>query len=483
LPHLKKELGPSQDIGTLMLRVQGKPSDSLEKTSETMQKMEDLIKSKPYVAKTFTNIGGYGGGEVSSGNMFITLVDRDKRQKQQVISAQLREELKQFKGLKIQVIDLSQGAFSPNRGTTLEISLRGPDYGVLNAKATEIIERMNKSGEFTDADTDYREGAKQLNVYPNRDKAAQSNVTVQTIAQTVNAAIGGIRTGQFTNDDRRYDVRLRLQQGQWTKPEDLNNVMVRTGYGEMVPLTEVADTKLTSTLMTVTRINRMHSITLFANNAPGVSQDKALDDLMRICHEVLPENYKAVPVGYTQNNKETFQGIWYIFFLGFLVAYMVLAAQFNSFVHPLAVLIVIPFTLTGAILSLYLTGNSLNVYSAIGLILLMGIAKKNSILLVEFFNRQRFDHDRPIHEAILTGGPIRLRPILMTSAATIAAAVPAAFGLGPGAEVRIPLAIVVIGGVIVSTLFSLLVVPCLYSCLTRFEGKYSPNKWKKMLES
>jgi HAE1 family hydrophobic/amphiphilic exporter-1 len=149
----------------------------------------------------------------------------------------------------------------------------------------------------------------------------------------------------------------------------------------------------------------------------------------------------------------------------------VLATQFNSFVHPITVLTAIPFTFTGAFLSLYLTQKSLNLYSAIGIVLLMGITKKNSILLVEFFNKLRYGQGKSIREAILEGGPVRLRPIFMTSLATIAAAIPAAIGLGPGSEVRSPLAIVVIGGVAISTAFTLLVVPCFYSLITAIESK------------
>ncbi len=472
LPLLRKELSPAQDIGTVLLRVRAKPGSSLGHTSDLLQPVEDLLKSKPYIVRVFSNVGGYGGGEVATGSVFVTLAERkDRKLSQQQIVTELREEMKKIKGLRVQVIDISQGAFSSKRGTSIELSLRGPHYSTLRDKSEEIMKKMESSGEFTDLDTDYREGVQELRITPDRDKAAASDVSIKTISDTLNAAIGGIRVGKYTNGDRRYDVRIKLKPEQWQVPDDVEKIRVRTNYGELVPLSSVTTTTIVSTIQSITRENRQRAITLFANNKPNVSQEKALNHAVAICREILPEGYGVELTGSSQTNRESFAGINVVLILGFVVAYMVLAAQFNSFIHPVTVLIALPFTFTGAFLSLYLTGNSLNLYSAIGVILLMGIAKKNSILLVEFFNKLRYEHGRSLHDAILEGGPIRLRPILMTSAATIAAAFPAALGIGPGAEVRIPLSIVVIGGVLISTCFTLFMVPCVYSLFAGFESK------------
>lgn len=471
-PFIRKELTPPQDVGAIILRIQSKVGSSLIYTSDALKPIEEYLKTRPYVAKTFSNVGGQGGGDVTSGNMFVTLGDRDKRtMSQQQIVEELRKEFKKNKDLKISVIDISQSAFSAKRGAGIEISLRGPDYAKLRDFSQEIIKRMDATGEFSDMDTDFRDGVKELHIIPDREKAAASNVSMQTIADTVNAAIGGIRVGKFTNGDRRYDMRIRLKPEQWQNPEDVEKLMVRTSYGELIPLNSVAKTKIVPKLLSITRENRQRAITLFANSNPKFSQQKTLQDAVRICHEVLPEGYGVELSGSSQTNQESFSGMNYVLVLGLIVAYMVLGAQFNSFIHPLAILMAIPFTFTGAFLSLYLTNTSINLYSGIGIILLMGIAKKNSILLVEFFNKQRFEYKRSIEEAIMQGGPIRLRPIFMTSAATVAAAIPAALGLGPGAEVRIPLAIVVVGGVIISTAFTLFVVPCVYSLLCKWELK------------
>jgi len=477
---LRKELIPAQDVGIVILSVQSNPGSSLERTSDLIKPLEDYIDKQPYVADTFLNVGGFGGGQITQGNIFITLVDRSKRKlSQQEIVKQLRAHFPRKKGggkgkddgLVIQVIDVSQGAFSSKRGTSIELSLQGPEYSVLHEKSQEIIKAMEKSGEFQDIDTDYREGAPELHIIPDREKAAASNVSIQAISETVNAAIGGIRAGKYTNDDRRYDLRIRLKPDQWQSPKDLDKLMVRTGYGELIPLSSVTKTEMAYTVLSITRENRARAITLYANNKPEISQQKAINDAVKISDQILPEGYSAELTGFSQTNRESFSEMGMIFVLGFVVAYMILAAQFNSFIHPVTVLIALPFTFTGALLALFLTNASINLYSGIGLILLMGIAKKNSILLVEFFNKLRYEHGRTPYEAILQGGPIRLRPIIMTSAATIAAAIPSAVGVGPGSEVRVPLSIVVIGGILVSTFFTLFVIPCVYSIFTAIEAK------------
>jgi HAE1 family hydrophobic/amphiphilic exporter-1 len=251
---------------------------------------------------------------------------------------------------------------------------------------------------------------------------------------------------------------------------------VRTDYNELIPIANVITTKTVDTYQTIARTLRERSISIYANVAPGVSQAAALDRAEKIARETMPPGYRVFLGGEAQTFRETFASLTFALILGIIVSYMVLASQFNSFIHPLAVLLALPFSLTGALLALLLTHQSINLYSLIGLVLLMGIVKKNSILLIEFANQKRFLDGLSVRDAMLAAGPIRLRPILMTSLATLAAALPPALALGPGAESRIPMSITVIGGVIVSTFFTLLVVPCAYSLLARFEGKNHPEE-------
>ena len=346
---------------------------------------------------------------------------------------------------------------------------------MLEQKSREIISSMQQTGDYRDIDTDFRAGMPEVRIYPDRELATMSGVTVDAIASTVQAAIGGAVQGKYTNKDRRYDVRLRLEGIQRVGPADIMNLDVRTDYGELIPISSVIKTETVDTYQTIARTLRERSISIFANIAPGKSQAEALDRAEAIAKNALPPGYRVFLGGGAQTFRETFASLFFALWLGIVVSYMVLASQFNSFIHPFAVLLSLPFCISGAFFALLLTGQSINLYSLIGLVLLMGIVKKNSILLVEFTNAKRFLDGFSVRDAILHAGPVRLRPILMTSLATLAAAVPPALALGPGAESRIPMAITVIGGVIVSTFFTLLVVPCAYSLMVALESKTHPE--------
>lgn len=221
-------------------------------------------------------------------------------------------------------------------------------------------------------------------------------------------------------------------------------------------------------MVEINRRERERAITIYANVKSGMSQQKALLAVEEIAKRILPPRYHIVLSGSSQTFTESFQSLILALILGLFVAYMVLASQFNSFSDPLVVLVALPFSVSGAFVALLLTHQSINVYSMIGLVLLMGIVKKNSILLVDFTNQVRARKDvLSAHQALLEACPVRLRPILMTSVASIAGAVPAALAIGPGAESRVPMAVAVIGGVVVSTLLTLYVVPAVYGLISR----------------
>jgi HAE1 family hydrophobic/amphiphilic exporter-1 len=285
-----------------------------------------------------------------------------------------------------------------------------------------------------------------------------------TIGSTINSAIGGERVGKFKDQGRRYDIRVRLLAPQRERPADIGRLLVRTGSGDLVRLADVVRIEQRPTLQAITRKDRERAITVFANVAPGASQADAIDTSLEIARAALPDGYRAIPSGSSQAFAESFESLAFAFGLGLLVAYMVLATQFNAFSHPFTVLLALPFSVSGALLILWVAGQSLNVYSLLGIILLMGIAKKNSILLVDFTNQMRAQGVER-HEALLRACPIRLRPILMTSMATIAGALPPALAIGPGAELQRPMALAIVGGMAVSTLMTLLVVPAAYSLL------------------
>ena len=364
--------------------------------------------------------------------------------------------------------DLSLTGFTAQRGFPVEFTVRGPDWEKLGEFSQEIMKRMKASGAMVDIDTDYQLGMPELQIYPDRQKAAEHGVSVLSIADTINAMVGGVRNGKFTSRGKRYDIRVRLAEADRSNPKDVQRMWVRNEFGEVVPLSAVVTANEKPSLFSITRKNRERAVSIYANPAPGHSQQEALDAVLKIGKEVLPNDYHIVFSGGSQAFKESFQSLIFALILGIFVAYMILGTQFNSFIHPFTVLLALPFSVTGAFLFLFLTHNSLNLYSMIGLILLMGIVKKNSILLVDFTNVRR-KQGMGVREALLDACPIRLRPILMTSVAMIAAATPEALAIGPGSEVMVPMAVSVIGGVSLSTILTLFVVPCAYEVFSKLE--------------
>lgn len=469
---LRKEFVPPQDQGTFIARITTPIGSSLDFTSEALRRVEKFFFELEDVQRLFVNAGGFGGGDVSSGTVFVSLKPREERKYTQAELMQMaRREFANDETLKVVIQDLSTRGLTARRGFPVDINIRGPEWTVLQKVSDDIIERLEQTGLVEDVDTDYRLGQPEIRIWPIREEAARLGVTMQTLNDTIAAAMGSIRQGKFTQDGRRYDVRLSLERDQRLAPEDIRDLMVRNMHGELISISKVVRSETVETLQTITRKNRERSVSIYANVADGKSQAEALQKAQEIANEELPQAYRAFLGGGAQSFMESFASLTFVLWLGVLVAYMVLASQFNSFLHPLIVLLSMPFSITGALGALYIFDQSLNLYSMIGIILLMGIVKKNAIMLVEFTNHKRFVDGMPVQEAILSASPIRLRPILMTSMATLVAALPPALAIGPGAESRIPMALSIVGGVLVSTIFTLFVVPCAYSLMSKLEGK------------
>jgi len=480
---LKKEFIPSQDQGRFLARITLPLGSSLEKTNSVFIEAEKYLMQRPETLTYFSAVGSFTGGQVHTGFIYITMKPVKERpmihghhETQQEFMQVTRKAFSALPGVDRAVMqDLSLTGFTAKRGFPVEFTIRGQDWDKLGGLCQEIMKQMKASGVMTDVDTDYLLGMPELKIYPDREKASKHGVSVLSIANTINAAVGGIRNGKFTSHGKRYDVRVRLTEADRTSPKDIQNMWVRNQFGEVVPLSAVVTAEEKPTLFSITRKNRERAISVYANPAQGYSQQQALNAVSKIAKQVLPEGYHIVFSGGSQAFKESFQSLIFALILGIFVAYMVLGTQFDSFIHPFTVLLALPFSITGAFLFLFLSRNSLNLYSMIGLILLMGIVKKNSILLVDFTNERR-KQGMGVRDALLDACPIRLRPILMTSIAIIAAAVPAALSKGSGSETMVPMAVSVIGGVALSTLLTLFVVPCAYEIFSKFERRSGPAK-------
>ncbi len=472
--RLRQELVPSQDQSLVLMRLQTPVGSSIDYTDDLLRKCEAILEEQRLngpVTRYFSIIGGFGGGDVDQAIIFMTLKpvrERPGRISQQQFARMITERFNAIPGfLRVIPSDLSQWGLTPTRGGSsfpIEFAVTGPDWDQLGALSEQFMEKMRESRLMVDVNSDYLVGMPEVKILPDRRRAADLGVSMLAIGDTLNALVGGVRAAKFQEGGHRFDVRVRLISDRRSRPEDLKRLSVRSRDGKLVRLSELVQVREEPTVQTITRRNRARSITLRARESPGASQKAAYDRVHEIAQELLPPEYKLQVTGSGRLFGETMWALLLALLLGALIAYMVLASQFNSFIQPFHVILAMPFSITGAFLAMWWADVSLNLYSGIGLVLLMGLVKKNSILLVEFTNRVR-ERGRPTREAILEACPVRLRPILMTSISTIVAAVPAAIALGPGAETRIPMAVVVIGGMIVSTLFTLFVVPCAYEIL------------------
>ncbi len=466
---LPKEFVPAQDQSMLLVRLQTPVGSSLEFTDLRMKQAEEYVMKQPELRRYYAAVGGFGGGEVNTGMLFVSLQPKGERKAtQQEFADRLRLELNKISGAKAFVQDMSMRGFTAQHGYPVEFTVRGSDWERLVEYSQGIKKQMEADPLFTDVDTDYLTDMPEVRVFPNRERASDRGVSVEAIAGTIQAAIGGVKVGKYTEGGRRNDIRLKLRPEDRADSADIAKLFVRNNRGELIPLADITSVESKPSLMKITRMNRERAVGLFSNVSRKGSQGEALDRVRQIATETLPDGYRIVLSGSAETFKESFSGLIFALWLGIIVAYMVLASQFNSYLHPFTVLLALPFSISGAFAALLIGGQSLNLYSMIGLILLMGIVKKNSILLVDFTNQVRREGANA-HDALLKACPLRLRPILMTSFSTIAAAIPVALSLGPGSETRIPMATAVIGGVLVSTFLTLFVVPCAYSLLTKLE--------------
>lgn len=468
---LKREFVPAQDQGMFMIRAKTPLGSSLNFTDQRLRQAEDVIMKHPAVQRYFSATGGFGGGEVNTGVIFVTLKDRNQRAEnpktgKPVSQAEVMEGLAsaiKLPDTELFFQDLSTRGFSARRGFPVEFTVRGPDWDTLTEVSAKLAAAMSQNNpHFAMVDTNYETGMPELKIIPNRAQAQAFGVGMRDIGTAIGALMGGVRAGKFTEAGRRNDIRVRLIPEQRQSGSDITRIFVRNFRGELVPLSAVVTVKEHTALQGITREDRERAIGVYANVGKDRSQAEALAEVRRLAGEILPLGYRVVMGGTAQMFEESFASLAGVLILGIIVAYMILASQFNSFIHPITVLLALPFSLTGALLGLSLAGLSLNVFSFIGIILLMGIVKKNSILLVDFTNQRRAQ-GFGVHDALMTACPQRLRPIVMTSVSTLAAAIPPALAIGPGSETRIAMAVVVIGGVIVSTLLTLFVVPCVYS--------------------
>jgi multidrug efflux pump len=398
--------------------------------------------------------------------MFLALKPHHERHKsQQQIVQELFPQLISIPGVLAFVINPPSlgGSFS---SSPVEYVIEADSYEELNQDVGMMMGEASKLGYLINLDSDLRLNKPQLDVTIDRERASGLGASVADIGTTLETFLGGRVVTNFKRGTKQYDVILQMKPSARATPDAIPDIYIRGTRG-LVQLANVVRVRETLAPKELNHYNRVRSATITANLVPGVSLGRALDDLDRIASDKLPAGVKREYAGQSLEYKSSSSSLYLMFLLAIVFIYLVLAAQFESFVHPLTILLSVPLAVFGALLTLFIFKQSLNIYSQIGLIMLIGLVTKNAILIVEFSNQLRA-RGHALFDAVIQAATIRLRPILMTSFSTIFGVLPIAIGFGAGAESRRPLGLAVVGGVFFSTFLTLLLVPVLYTLLARF---------------
>ncbi|MCI0749605.1 MAG: efflux RND transporter permease subunit, partial [Nevskiales bacterium] len=465
------EFTPPEDRGQFSIQVTAPEGASFDYTARYMAQIEaGLLRrlGQGEVDRLMLRIPNYGStNEVNTGALMVSLTDGSERTRStRDVANELDQELVQLPG--VQAFAVTRSGFGMSYGRPAQIVLGGGSYTELAQWRDRLMTRLKRENpKLTQLDSDYRETKPTLELKIDLKRAGDLGVPVDVIGRTLETLLGGRRVTTYLDRGEEYDVWLQAAATDRVSPSDLANIYVRSDHsGALIPLANLLRTRETAGAASYNRYDRLRSITISAGLASGYTLGEALRDIERAAAEELPASARLSYRGEARELRESSQSLFLIFGLALVVVFLVLAAQFESFVHPLVIMSTVPLAVFGALAALFVFGYSLNIYTQIGIILLIGLATKNGILIVEFANQRRAA-GRPFREALLEAAQIRLRPILMTSIATIAGAAPLILASGAGAESRENLGIVVFWGVLFATVLTLYVVPGCYALLTR----------------
>jgi HAE1 family hydrophobic/amphiphilic exporter-1 len=460
--QLPGEFVPEEDRGMAVLEFRTPPGTSLEKTIEMLKKNEEWLLAQPETVTTLTRIGGtsMSNDGPNVGFMNARLVPHDERERStREFQRDAREALSQIPGQEVVIV----GSFGMAE-RDLELEIRGhASLEELSHYSDVILARMQEEGGVTDPEKEIKLGLPEARIVPDREKAAALGIDASTVASIVTAMIGGVDVATFRDGEQRHDIRLRMEPGDRETLASIGNLWVRARNGELVDLRNIVHIEQGATASSITHTDRQRSAEIMMN-LEGIDLDAAVKRAMGIAAEVLPSHLSLELKGNAEDMKEAGQQFVLMLVLAVLVIYMVLAAQFESFAQPLIVMLALPFSMTGALGGLWALGMTLNLFSMIGIVLLIGLVTKNSILLVDYANQLR-EQGASAEEAMRQAAPVRMRPVLMTALSMIFGVLPSALGIGPGAETRAPMAVATAAGMFSSMLLTLLIVPVFYLTL------------------
>lgn len=463
LAQVTKEFVPDVDEGRFMVSFKTPLGSSLSYTDSRLQLLEQSLENhRDQIATYFTVIGMGSAGQVNQGMAFVTLKPKDTRNmSQQDLIKLLRKEFDKIPGLRAYPTALS--IVGGQRSEKLQFNLTGPNLQQVGELAQTMQEKLAELPGMGKVDLDMQLDLPQYVMQVDRIRATSLGLSASEIANAITVFTGGLDVAEYNDavsDGQRYKIRLKAKETHFTQIADVNKIYLRTNSGELTRLDAVVTFKQELGAAVIGKYDLQYAANLYTN--PSLPLGEATKQIEQIAKSLLPAGYTLGLTGQALEMQKTIKNTTFIFILALILLYMVLASQFNSFIQPFIIMLAQPLAIIGGIFALYITGNSLNIYSMIGLVLLIGLVAKNSILLVDLTNQLR-EQGAEINHALKEACPIRLRPVLMTSLTIILALLPAALGLGAGAETNGPLAIAVIGGMISSTLLTLVVVPAAYS--------------------
>jgi len=470
LSQIPEELLPPEDRSVLLMRVSAPQGVSLEYTAAQLRKIEDLV--QPLVdngeAKNVFSIAGRGGS-TNGGFMVVTLMPWEERvRSQQEIVSEINGGLRTIPGVRAFAIQPNSLGIR-GAGSGLKVAIAGDSYEQLAARADELIQMLEQDSRFGRVDLSYETSQAQLSISIDRERAADLGIEIDGLAAAMQAVLDGRELGDVFINDRAVAVKLLSSTQPINDPTDLANLFLKTRDGRIVPMSSIASVKETAIAPSLPREQRSRAVTVTASLSEEMSLREGLDELTRLATPLLEADMRLIPLAEAATLNETSGGLALTFGFAVVIVFLVLAAQFESFVSSLIIMFTVPFGLASAIFALYLSGTSLNIYSQIGLVLLVGIMSKNGILIVEFANQLR-DEGMSVKEAALHASTRRLRPVTMTLFSTVLGGVPLVLASGAGSEARTALGWVIVGGLGLATVFTLFLTPVAYRLLAGFSA-------------
>ena len=459
----KKEFVPETDESRFTVTFKTPLGSNMDYTVEKLIEIESVIeKYNAYIESVFSSVGLGSRGQVNRGYISIRLKEKNNRDKSQMeIMDLLKKDLATLSGVKAfpAGVSITRG----QRSEKLQFSLIGPGIENVSLFADKLNAKLSEIEGIGNIDLDLQLNLPQMTLEIDRDKAASFGITATQIAESVSILSNGFDVAKYNDDPgdgQRYDIRLKVKEGSFNEIQDLNKIYIRSKTGELVRIDNFTHFRETLGPAIINREELQYAANFYTD--PEIPLGDAINQINEIKNQIIPGEYNIKYSGQAKEFGDTLSNVIFIFSLATILLYMVLSSLFNSFYQPLIVMLAQPLAIIGGVFLLWLTGNSLNIYSMIGLVLLVGLVAKNSILLVDLTN-QLIAQGSKIDDALIKACPVRLRPVLMTSLTLILALLPAAFGVGAGSEENGPLSVAIIGGMISSTLLTLVVIPAAYS--------------------